>query len=67
MSRNLIIELAEIGVACLIMGVCATMMFLGVDSEVKTVFIMGATLAVRAGFTITTDIKNGIKAKKNGD
>lgn len=58
MSRNLVVELVEVGVACLIMGLCAAMMFLGVDSEVKAVFIMGATLAVRAGFSIA---KNGGK------
>ena len=55
MNRNLCIALVEMSVACLVMGLCAAMMFLGVNSEVKTVFIMGATLAVRAGFQIARD------------
>ena len=57
MSRSLILELAELGAACLVMALCAVMMFCGIDSEVKAVFIIGATLAVRAGFSITKEVK----------
>ena len=56
-NRNLIIELAEIGVAVLIMVLCSVMMFFGIDSEVKAVFVMGATLAVRSGFAVTRTLK----------
>ena len=54
-------ELAEMGVAVFIMVICAVMMFTGIDSEVKAVFIMGATLAVRAGFNI---VRNGVNNDK---
>ena len=57
MSKQMIYQLIELGVACFIMVVCAVMMFCHIDGEVKAVFIMGATLAIRSGFSVKTSSK----------
>jgi len=64
MSKEMIFELIELGVACFIMVICVVMMFYGIDSEVKTVFIMGATLAIRTGFNIKHTAKEVNNARK---
>ena len=49
---------AELLVALAVMTLATLLIVLGVNGEIKSVFVIGATLAIRSGFILTQKSNN---------
>jgi hypothetical protein len=63
-DRDLLVDLIEFSGALLVTILCAALIWSGKDSEIKTLFVAGCTLVMKAGFDLKrkaekTEAKNG--------